>query len=542
MTKKTITIAAICAAATAALIGLVFAFGNRGEAESPEQPETGTQDAAAAETPPPAQTDAPATPRPQPEARIMQIFTVDGSVTMTRREDAAADARPGARLHEGYSVATGHESASHIRLDSDSLVRMDQRSEVSVSRASDSLLALNVESGQILLDIQNQHPGHETQVVAGNHVIGVRGTLFVAGLGRVIMLEGSAEVDGGIAVPAGYMANLDDAPVAVVPINFYEVDDFTALAAIDHADRVLGAGGITEEELDELIRRMNPAEHVETAEAPTPTPAPTSEPTPAPEATPAPAPIPEPTPAPEATPAPQATPMPAQTPAPIASPTPVPAPQATPAPTPASATIVLFGERISTTTTQLILRNRGISDLSPFAEVELPILHTLDLTGNSISDLSPLGGLDSSVLVSLGGNNISDLSPIAGWTRLSQLDLSNNSISDLSPLAELTSLQSLFLSDNNISDLSPLSGLTTSLREINLRNNNISDLSPLVGLLTNLSRVDLAENNITDISPLAGLTDRTILIVLEDNNITDWSPVAHVRNVQGRPWNWMELD
>jgi tetratricopeptide (TPR) repeat protein len=62
---------------------------------------------------------------------------------------------------------------------------------------------------------------------------------------------------------------------------------------------------------------------------------------------------------------------------------------------------------------------------------------------------------------------------------LEQLDLSYESISDISPLATLTSLKVLDLSNNEINDLEPLSGLN-KLRNVDVSNNDISDLNPIL--------------------------------------------------------------
>ncbi|MEO1375449.1 MAG: leucine-rich repeat domain-containing protein [Cyanobacteria bacterium J06635_10] len=74
------------------------------------------------------------------------------------------------------------------------------------------------------------------------------------------------------------------------------------------------------------------------------------------------------------------------------------------------------------------------------------------------------------------------------------LTLSGNQISDLSPLKGLTNLMTLILKDNQIRDLSPLKGLT-NLISLNLWDNQISDLSPLKGL-TNLTSLGLGNNPI----------------------------------------------
>ena len=67
------------------------------------------------------------------DARIMSVFRVDGeAVRLTRGAQGATDARSGMGIHEGYVVSTGLDSFCFIRLDTDSLVKMDVSTGISV--------------------------------------------------------------------------------------------------------------------------------------------------------------------------------------------------------------------------------------------------------------------------------------------------------------------------------------------------------------------------------------------------------------------------
>ena len=197
------------------------------------------------------------------EARIMEIFSVDGpEVSMSRNEGTIIAASAGARLHDGYSVSTGEESICHIRLDTDSLIRMDAQSRISVNRATAASLSILVDDGQVLVDVKNQSPDHEFEVVVGNNAIGVRGTLFIVGHGdaeaHVIMLEGSVYVDDELSVSAGYVVSLqDDVPLEIAPINVADLDLFAKQAILDYQERVLEAGALTEEDIAWIESMMN---------------------------------------------------------------------------------------------------------------------------------------------------------------------------------------------------------------------------------------------------------------------------------------------
>jgi internalin A len=71
-------------------------------------------------------------------------------------------------------------------------------------------------------------------------------------------------------------------------------------------------------------------------------------------------------------------------------------------------------------------------------------------------------------ILQLSGNGISDVSPIAGLVQLRTLDLSSNRISDLTPLAGLVNLKVLNLAVNPLQDLTSLINLD-ELHEVSLR-------------------------------------------------------------------------
>lgn len=106
-------------------------------------------------------------------------------------------------------------------------------------------------------------------------------------------------------------------------------------------------------------------------------------------------------------------------------------------------------------------------------------LTTLNLFGNTISDLSPLVGLTKLTNLNLFSNSITDITPLKGLVNLQQLSLNSNRITDLRPLASLINLQHLDLQDNRISDITSLKGLN-QLEKLYLNDNQIVDLKPLV--------------------------------------------------------------
>lgn len=73
---------------------------------------------------------------------------------------------------------------------------------------------------------------------------------------------------------------------------------------------------------------------------------------------------------------------------------------------------------------------------------------TMDLSGNMITDLSPLFGLTKLKDLNLADNQIGDIDALCSLHHLRSVDLSNNAIDDLSPLFDLKMLEYVDLTGN----------------------------------------------------------------------------------------------
>ena len=219
--------------------------------------------------------------------------------------------------------------------------------------------------------------------------------------------------------------------------------------------------------------------------------------------------------------------------------------------------VAITVEEMATLTGHLYADGKGIRDLTGI-EFAVNVSH-FHLSGNQISDLSPLAGLANPKMddLDLHRNQISDLSPLAGLTNLEWLNIAENpEITDLSPLADLANLKGLWITQSSkISDLSALAKLV-NLEHFRIWGSPISDLSPLAGLtrlevldicgtditdfsalrkLTNLKELYLVETGISDVSPFRQLTGLTRLSVAR-NEVSDVSPLASLRNLK-----WLAL-
>jgi hypothetical protein len=95
----------------------------------------------------------------------------------------------------------------------------------------------------------------------------------------------------------------------------------------------------------------------------------------------------------------------------------------------------------------------------------------------------------------LSGSEINDLDGVQYCTHAIALDLSGNTISDISLLWGLSLLEEINLADNQLEDIDTLSHLT-NLRIIDLSYNAIKDISPLMNL-GKLEYVDLTGTKVS---------------------------------------------
>lgn len=75
---------------------------------------------------------------------------------------------------------------------------------------------------------------------------------------------------------------------------------------------------------------------------------------------------------------------------------------------------------------------------------------TIDLSGNSITDISPLFGLTSIEELNLSDNKIGYIDALSNLLKLKSIDLSNNQIDDISPLFDLPEIEFCDISGNKV--------------------------------------------------------------------------------------------
>ncbi len=181
------------------------------------------------------------------------------------------------------------------------------------------------------------------------------------------------------------------------------------------------------------------------------------------------------------------------------------------------------------------LGNIALKDL---CEIEFKHLEKLLLSGNNISDITPLQNAKFPQLkeLILFFNNIRDIEilKIVNFRYLTYLGLSDNSINDINVLKDVNFLQleKLALSSNNLKDINVLWQTNFRfLRELRLSNNEISDISILkFAKFEKLKSLILSNNYIKSIDILGEANFPILLeLKLSNNKITDISELQKAK-------------
>jgi len=207
-------------------------------------------------------------------ARIISIFKIEGDdVKMTKGTKKQFDAKENVKLYDGYTISTGRNSYCYLRLDDNSLLKTDQKSNIAICKLSSTKLSVSLQSGGLFVKATAQKHGNTFETRAGNTCLGIRGTKYVIehkiGVAvEVTMLEGAGEVDGRI-IPAGYTMNISDNTGA--EDKEYELQGsiiseekslFTLSIINEYIEELIASGIVDEDELELLADMVFLGNHI----------------------------------------------------------------------------------------------------------------------------------------------------------------------------------------------------------------------------------------------------------------------------------------
>lgn len=170
----------------------------------------------------------------------------------------------------------------------------------------------------------------------------------------------------------------------------------------------------------------------------------------------------------------------------------------------------------------IYLDNTGITSVEWVAKC--PKITRAGLSGNHISDASPLASATSLENLSIANNQLTNLDFCESLINLETLDASHNKISSTSKLATCALLKELYLQDNQITGLEALQNGFSNLEVLNVSTNKLTSLKDLADCAA-LQAV-VANNN--EIASLEGLANKPELaaLLLDGNKIADISDLA----------------
>ena len=180
---------------------------------------------------------------------------------------------------------------------------------------------------------------------------------------------------------------------------------------------------------------------------------------------------------------------------------------------------------------RLTLSDCGLSTIAGLENAQK--LTYLDLSNNTIRNLSPLSTLTDLRTLNLGYNALNTLDALSGLANLEELDVCYNVLPSPSPITGCEKLTSLIANNNHLTDLNGLDKLT-GLTVLNVRKNSISDVSVL-GNCTTLVELDISNNSISDISALKTLTNLE-LFTFSHNQVSAlpaWPEGCKLRSIDG---------
>lgn len=198
----------------------------------------------------------------------------------------------------------------------------------------------------------------------------------------------------------------------------------------------------------------------------------------------------------------------------------------------------LEGMQSLTQLTQLTMKGCKVSAVDLLIIASLPKLEKLTLTDCGLSSIENLSAIRTLTHLDLSGNSIRDLSPLSFMSKILELDLSHNALDNLNALSSLSGLEKLNVSYNSLSSVVPLASCT-GLKELNISNNTIPALTGIASL-TALTSLDASFNSVADVQELTACTE-LIQLDLSSNALKDISALSVLNKLQHFSFNRNEV-
>lgn len=173
-------------------------------------------------------------------------------------------------------------------------------------------------------------------------------------------------------------------------------------------------------------------------------------------------------------------------------------------------------------------RHEELSAINAGVLAELTAMEDLDVSGNSLMDLSFVKQMPNLKKLHAEGSYLTNLAGIEGSHKLEVLNLSNNDITSIAGIEKQDQLKSVDLTLNKVSDISYLSG-REQLKSLKLGYNQLEKLN--LSNLPQLEELQLKNNRLSDLSSLANFTGLTNLQV-DHNGLANLSFVEKLSSLR----------
>ena len=170
------------------------------------------------------------------------------------------------------------------------------------------------------------------------------------------------------------------------------------------------------------------------------------------------------------------------------------------------------GLETATNITKLDLSQNTIRDLTPLQS--MTGLQEVILHHNAINDLSALSSLKSITKLDVSFNLLSSLNPIFNCSTITSLSANNNTITSLAGIEKLTALEAFALSGNTLADVTPIASCP-NIKELDLSSNMIEDISSL-SVLSNLETLNFSRNSVVNLPEFS--TDCALITIDGSHN------------------------
>ena len=188
--------------------------------------------------------------------------------------------------------------------------------------------------------------------------------------------------------------------------------------------------------------------------------------------------------------------------------------------------------------TQLAVVGGSLDEQELEAIGQLTQLKDLTLSNCGISSIASLSHMNQLEYLDLSQNTVRNLSVLSDMSELQELYLNNNAVTDLGDLGGLTKLRILDVSYNNLKTIDPIR-TAAALTHLNFSHNEITDIQTLTAL-SSLVELDASYNTITDITAL-GSCSRIEILNVSNNSIGDISGLSALESISHLDFSYNEV-